>query len=496
MASELQFGIKHIRDGIPQRVVTGIDMAVIGIVGTADSADAQIFPLDTPVDMYSNDTEKLTALGASGTLVDAVKLISAQMVGLGVSAARMVIVRVAYNATAQTVITNIIGNEASKTGMWALLDAPEVLGVTPRLIITPGYTSQILQGINAGAITPGSSGANGTFALGFTGGTGSGAAGTFTVTGGQITAVTITNPGVYTVVPTATFAASAGLTGASVVLTLQNLANGIVASIGTIASRLRAGFLPEAPTASRQAAIDWLETLPEDMRMFHPVRQTVKVLEGQSIVDKPASPVEAALYVRTAYENDGVPSRGIANQVVYGVVGVSPAIPFSIVDPGNTGQDDLEVGFGIFVRGDIGVDGALSDGGYVFVGTDTNSADADWRFASVVRMRDFIEILQVKATRYYLGRFNITVQLAQAIFNTLDGICRSLKADNHILDFRSVWEPARNTPGELRLGHLDITFKAEETTPFRKLTIRSRRYAEALEALAKSISIAVGLAGE
>ena len=61
MASELQFGIKHIRDGIPQQVVTGIDMAVIGIVGTADSADPQIFPLDTPVDMYSNDTAKLTA---------------------------------------------------------------------------------------------------------------------------------------------------------------------------------------------------------------------------------------------------------------------------------------------------------------------------------------------------------------------------------------------------------------------------------------------------
>ncbi|MER9545072.1 SGNH/GDSL hydrolase family protein [Mesorhizobium sp. M0437] len=66
-----------------------------------------------------------------------------------------------------------------------------------------------------GAITPGSGGANGTFDLAFTGGTGSGAAGRFVVAGGALTQILITAPGSYTVAPTLSFAASAGLAGAA-----------------------------------------------------------------------------------------------------------------------------------------------------------------------------------------------------------------------------------------------------------------------------------------
>ncbi|MER8409555.1 hypothetical protein [Mesorhizobium sp. M0185] len=66
-----------------------------------------------------------------------------------------------------------------------------------------------------GAITPGSGGANGTFDLAFTGGTGSGAAGRFVVAGGALTQILITAPGSYTVAPTFSFAASAGLAGAA-----------------------------------------------------------------------------------------------------------------------------------------------------------------------------------------------------------------------------------------------------------------------------------------
>lgn len=66
-----------------------------------------------------------------------------------------------------------------------------------------------------GAITPGSGGANGMFDLAFTGGTGSGAAGRFVVAGGALTQILITAPGSYTVAPTFSFAASAGLAGAA-----------------------------------------------------------------------------------------------------------------------------------------------------------------------------------------------------------------------------------------------------------------------------------------
>jgi len=64
----------------------------------------------------------------------------------------------------------------------------------------------------------GSHGTAGSFALVFSGGGGSGAAGTFTVSpGGSVTALTVTNPGTgYTSPPSISLSASSGLTGASV----------------------------------------------------------------------------------------------------------------------------------------------------------------------------------------------------------------------------------------------------------------------------------------
>lgn len=83
-----------------------------------------------------------------------------------------------------------------------------------------------------GSITGGADGTDGTFALAFTGGTGSGAAGTFTVESGALTAITITSPGAYSVAPTFSFAASAGLTGASASVTLASTAQVLAAANG------------------------------------------------------------------------------------------------------------------------------------------------------------------------------------------------------------------------------------------------------------------------
>ena len=79
----------------------------------------------------------------------------------------------------------------------------------------------------------------------------------------------------------------------------------------------------------------------------------------------------------------------------------------------------------------------------------------------------------------------------QAIINTLDTQCRSLRPE-HILDYRLSFDPDANSPEELRLGNIDLTFKAEEPPVLRKITIRSRRMREALDGLVRSISIQLG----
>jgi len=80
------------------------------------------------------------------------------------------------------------------------------------------YATALPRGVTGTtALVGGSGGTNGTFALGFAGGSITGMTGTFTVAGGAVTAITITNAGLGTgtTPPTLSFAGSAGLTGAS-----------------------------------------------------------------------------------------------------------------------------------------------------------------------------------------------------------------------------------------------------------------------------------------
>lgn len=490
----LEVGIKHLRDGIEPQFISGAIMDVMGVIGTAGGANAEAFPLNTAVYLKSNEKAKVAALGQSGTLAGAIQGMSAQLDG-SARAAKIVVVRVAEGANVQETIANIIGNEANGTGIWAFLDAPEDLGVTPRLIIAPGYTSQSVRGLDDPVIgNAGSAGTNGTFALAFTGGTGSGGAGTFTVTGGAVTSITISNRGAYTAAPTLSFAASTGLLNATATVALEQLANGVCAAIPAVLGRLNASFLPEGPTNTRQAWLDWLETLPASGRILHPLRQDAKVVDANGdVVTAPLSPYILALYARRDSERDGVPSGSICNQPVYGLVGVTPKIHLSLTDETSQGQEDLAVAAGIVVKGEAGVEDAPGSNGFTFWGYDTLSDETEWRFAHVNRLRDYIELGQVKALKTYLGKYNITLQTIEAIMNTIRLDLTRLAADGHILSpFKVDFEPDNNTPAELRSGEIDISFRVEEPPVLRKMLLRSRRYAPALDALVQTISVQLG----
>ncbi len=482
-------GIKHIRDGIEAQSVLGADMSVIGIVGTAQYANAALIPLNEPVLIRTNDTTLRQALGSDGTIVDALSAISAQ---IKTAAAKVVVVRVEDDADPDVVITNILGSEASGTGMWALLNAPDEIGETPRLIGVPGYTEQVESGVTGITVSNGGSGYTADFDVVVTGGSGSGFTGRAIVADGAVQSVQVTNPGTgYATVPTVDFSAGDG-TGAAGTAVTGDCANQICVSIPTICDRLKARFVPEGPTSSRALAVSWLETLPRSAAILHPLRQVGKVLEGGVAVTKPLSPYILALYARVDAEQDGVPSRSIANQTLNELSGVYPNIPLDITADSSIGMDDIEASFGIVIRGETGVDGSLSNGGHVFWGTDTLSDASEWLFANVGRMRDYVEINQVKAVRHYLGKFNLTTQTVQAIHNTMESLLSSLRAEGHIIDFRISFDPDNNQASDLRLGYIDITFEMEEPAPLRKVTIRSRRYEAALDNMVANIAIQLG----
>lgn len=102
--------------------------------------------------------------------------------------------------------------------------AQDIYPIAARTYVPRGATGN-------GAITGGSGGTNGTFDLAFTGGNFSvNPTGTFTVSGGAVTAISLTGPGLYIgtspTAPTLSFAASSGLTGASASLAVGYLVGG------------------------------------------------------------------------------------------------------------------------------------------------------------------------------------------------------------------------------------------------------------------------------
>jgi phage tail sheath protein FI len=135
--------------GLP---VLGADLSTIGIVGPASLADPVIFPFDTPVFLNSNDKAKLKKLGEAGYLSDAVRAVNDQL-GETQFAARLVIVRTPEGTDIdpatklQQTISKIAGDSLNGTGMWAFLKSAPKLGFTPRILVAPGYTSQMANGV-------------------------------------------------------------------------------------------------------------------------------------------------------------------------------------------------------------------------------------------------------------------------------------------------------------------------------------------------------------
>lgn len=142
--TEPTFGIVFNRDSNEPRPVVPSDLSVVGLVLPSDDADASIFPLDTPVEFNSNETSYLTAAG-TGDLKTALVAINAQLAEFQV-AARVVAVRVAEGYDIDETIDNIVGDQSSGTGIYALLRAGQLLGVIPRLIGAPGYTGHFTRG--------------------------------------------------------------------------------------------------------------------------------------------------------------------------------------------------------------------------------------------------------------------------------------------------------------------------------------------------------------
>lgn len=140
MPTDYHHGVRVIETSDGTRPIRTVSTAVIGLVATAADADADAFPLNTPV-LVTSVLAALGKAGVAGTLAKSLKAIGDQTNAL------CVVVRVApgagadAEAIAAATNTNVIGTVTSggqKTGLQALLAAQTRLSVKPRIIVCPG----------------------------------------------------------------------------------------------------------------------------------------------------------------------------------------------------------------------------------------------------------------------------------------------------------------------------------------------------------------------
>lgn len=127
--------VLELNDGT--RPIRTIPTAVIGLVCTADDADATTFPLDTPV-LLTNVQAAVGKAGTKGTLRASLQAIVDQ------TKPYTIVVRVKEGTDEAATNSALIGTttaEGKYTGMKALLAAKARVGMVPRILGVPGLDS-------------------------------------------------------------------------------------------------------------------------------------------------------------------------------------------------------------------------------------------------------------------------------------------------------------------------------------------------------------------
>lgn len=137
MASDYHHGVRVLELNDGTRPIRTIETAVIGMVCTAEDADATEYPLNVPV-LKTNVQAAIGKAGTKGTLAASLDAIADQ------TNCATVIVRVPEGKTPEETTSSIIGTttaDGKYTGMKALLSAKNKVGVQPRILGIPGFDS-------------------------------------------------------------------------------------------------------------------------------------------------------------------------------------------------------------------------------------------------------------------------------------------------------------------------------------------------------------------
>ncbi|MBX9760760.1 MAG: phage tail protein, partial [Beijerinckiaceae bacterium] len=264
----------------------------------------------------------------------------------------------------------------------------------------------------------------------------------------------------------------------------DNAANPVVAALPAVLNALLAVAIVDGPDASRAAAETWREDIQSERIIL--VAVSAKVWETDEAVTRPMSPRIAGLMVRIDNANGGKPFHPIANRPIWGILGTNRPIAFSLTDGAVEGQLMLAADLGIVVRGEIGVDTAIADGGFVYIGTESCAEGELWSQFHQIRGADYLTVKMMRITRQFLGRA-INADMVEAWLNSIRFMLRDHKAANDILGYDLQFPKSLNSAEQIRLGRLVVRPQIEPAPVFRVATHEVRRYRPAIDELVATI---------
>lgn len=265
----------------------------------------------------------------------------------------------------------------------------------------------------------------------------------------------------------------------------MDTANPVVAALPAACERLLAIAPVDVDDTSSANAIDARETMSSERLI--PIGVSARVYEGENLVTRSMAPRVIGLFNRVDNGNEGKPFKPIAGRPLYGLAGLSRNIPFNLLDGSTEGQQMLDADVSIVARGEVNVDGAVSNGGFEFIGTDNTATGELWNQIHQVRGADYITVKLISIVREFLGK-EITPDYVESFINSILFMLRDHKAAGDILGYNEdVFLPDQNSPEQIRLGRLKLDLGIEQAPVLKTVHTDIRRYRPAVDALVNDV---------
>jgi hypothetical protein len=265
----------------------------------------------------------------------------------------------------------------------------------------------------------------------------------------------------------------------------QSSANAICAALPSICSALLAHAVVSSDGGDLTEITDWRETLNSGRLI--PNADWVKVMDGTVEEERDGAAAAIGAMIRTDFQHRGYPFWTAANQPIYGVTGLKKYRPFSLTDGATEGQEALATRMGIFQRGQIGVETAAADSGFVWDGVYNADVDPLWWFYNKSRGRDWAHLALLKSIRRRIGKQNVGVRSVEQVLEDAIVIGTEMVQNGGSLGLKVSFDGPTNSVENLRLGKFRISFANEEPPPIMQVGVDSKPYRKAMEITLQNI---------